>query len=137
MGRIIVHLHGKPSQRNCASLIEEYSERLKSKVKIEYHNSKLTTDEYVSLLPQDTILCDEGGPSFSSVMFAKQFAEWTLSTSDVHIAIGPTDGFPKEISNQKISLSQMTLPHELAAVILIEQLYRSCEINKGSSYHRI
>ena len=39
--------------------------------------------------------------------------------------------------NQKISLSTLTFPHEFAAAILVEQLYRASEIMKGTSYHRV
>ena len=47
------------------------------------------------------------------------------------------DGFPKGLQNQKISLSTLTFPHEFAAAILVEQLYRASEIMKGTSYHRV
>ena len=137
MGRIIVHLHGKPSQRNYAALLEDYSKRLNTKIKFEYHNSKLTPEEYLSSLPEKAILCDEGGKKYSSLEFANQLSKWTIDPSDTHLCIGPADGFPSENHKEKISLSMMTLPHELAAVVLVEQIYRSFEINRGSSYHRI
>jgi 23S rRNA (pseudouridine1915-N3)-methyltransferase len=119
------------------SLIEDYSARLKSKVRIEIHNSKLSSQEYLTKLPSNAILLDEGGEMMTSVGFSKRFDEWTISSDDVHLAIGPADGFPKEHSYSCISLSKMTLPHELAAVVLMEQLYRANEISRGSSYHKI
>ncbi len=137
MGRIIVHLHGKPSQRNYAALLEDYSTRLKSKIKLEYYNSKMTPEDYLSSLPSGAILCDEGGTQYSSIEFADRISEWIISTSDIHLCIGPADGFPTGHGEEMLSLSSMTLPHELAAVVLIEQIYRSFEINRGTSYHRI
>jgi len=119
------------------SLIEDYSARLKSKVRLEIHNSKLSSQDYLSKLPSDAILLDEGGEMMTSVAFSKRFDEWTISSDDVHLAIGPADGFPKGHDYSCISLSMMTYPHELAAVVLMEQLYRANEISRGSSYHKI
>tara|TARA_B100000287_G_C20163683_1_gene595273 strand:+ start:116 stop:529 length:414 start_codon:yes stop_codon:yes gene_type:complete len=136
MGRIIVHLHGTPSNVKMSGLVEDYAARLKSKVRIEIHNSKLSPIDYLSKLPSEVILLDEGGAEMSSEAFAKRFSEWTISTEDIHLAIGPADGFPKDHGHTSISLSKMTFPHELAAVLLVEQLYRANEISRGSSYHK-
>ena len=137
MARIILHLHGKPSDNRFASLIEDYSQRLKSKVKIEIHSSKLSPEQYVSKLPEGSILLDEGGELHDSIQFSELFKQWQLFAKDVNLAIGPADGFPEGLQNQKISLSKLTFPHEFAAAILVEQLYRASEIMKGTSYHRV
>ena len=136
MGRVIVHLHGSPSNAKMSGLIEEYSTRIRSKVKIEVHNSKLTAEEYLGRLPNNVIVLEEGGVEMTSVEFSKKFDNWIISTDDVHLGVGPADGFPKNHTKQSISLSKMTFPHELAAVLLIEQLYRAHEISRGSSYHK-
>ena len=73
----------------------------------------------------------------SSFIFSKMFTNCTIFSDDVHLAIGPADGFPKGHNRSTISLSMMTFPHELAAVLLMEQLYRANEISRGSSYHKI
>ena len=137
MGRIIVHLHGRPSDKKMAGLIEDYSNRLKSKVRLEIHNSKLSNMEYYSRLPDNSILLDECGRMFTSVELSKDFENWAISSDDTNLAIGPADGFPKGHNRDSISLSLMTLPHELAAVLLMEQLYRCNEISRGSAYHRV
>ena len=137
MGRVVVHLHGKPSEKNMAKLIEDYSNRLKSKVRLEISKSKMTQQEYFETLPNGTILLDESGESLSSIEFADRFNSWILSSEDTHLAIGPADGFPKGNSHLSISLSMFTMPHELAAVVLMEQLYRANEIQRGSVYHRV
>ena len=120
-----------------SGLIDEYSQRLKSKVRIEIHSVKLSNDEYLSKLPESAILLDEGGEMMPSLEFSQLFMKWGIATEDAHLAIGPADGFPKGHGRQSISLSPMTFPHELAAVLLIEQLYRSYEISRGSAYHRV
>ena len=137
MGRVVVHLHGNPSDRNVSSIIENYSDRLKSKVRIQIHKVKLSSSEYLDALPDDVILLDESGEILSSIEFAKRFLVWGLSSKETHLAIGPADGFPKDHHKLSISLSQMTLPHELAAAVLLEQLYRAFEIERGSGYHRV
>ena len=137
MGRIIVHLHGRASDSKMNSLIEDYSARLKSKVRLEIHSSKLSSQDYMTKLPEGAILLDEGGEMMTSVNFSKRFDQWTISSDDVHLAIGPANGFPKGHSYPCISLSMMTFPHELATVVLMEQLYRANEISRGSSYHKI
>jgi len=53
-------------------------------------------------------------------------------------AIGPASGFSEETrrsANMMLSLGKMTLPHELARVVLLEQLYRAFTILKGHPYH--
>ena len=137
MGRVVVHLHAKPSEKNMAKLIEDYSNRLKSKVRLEISKSKMTQQEYFETLPNGTILLDESGESLSSIEFADRFNSWILSSEDTHLAIGPADGFPKGNRHLSISLSMFTMPHELAAVVLMEQLYRANEIQRGSVYHRV
>ena len=85
------------------------------------------------------ILLDEGGSQYTSEQLAILCKEWALQGQDTHLAIGPFDGWPKSGKTQKIariSLSLMTFPHELASVLLLEQLYRATEINRGSGYHK-
>jgi len=76
-------------------------------------------------------------------MTSKEMADWLKSaiidSNTTNIAVGPHDGFSKELkksASQIISLSQLTLTHEMAAALLMEQLYRASEINRGSAYHR-
>ena len=137
MGRIILHLHGKPSDKRLGNMIEDYLSRLKSKVKLVTHNVKLSAFEYLEKLPSDTILLDEFGKEMYSIQFSSLFQNWVIDSNDTNLAIGPADGFPKEHGRSAISLSKMTFPHELASVLLIEQLYRANEIIRGTSYHRI
>ena len=63
--------------------------RLKSKVRTEIHNSKLSGYDYLAKLPDDVILLDEVGEEMSSFEFSKRFEKWTISTSDVHLAVRP------------------------------------------------
>ncbi len=85
------------------------------------------------------ILMDSRGKQFSS----EEFAHFLGNHHDRNplplvFAIGPADGFSdaaRTAAHHSISLSKMTLPHELARVVLLEQLYRAFTILKGHPYH--
>ena len=136
MGRIVVHCHGKASDRHLSASIQGYLERLKGKVTLKLHSDKTSPEIYLAAIPKDAILLDEGGEMINSVELAKRFRTWALERDDIHLAVGPADGFLDTSNYETISLSKMTLPHELAALVLVEQLYRAYEIDRGSSYHR-
>ncbi len=94
--------------------------------------------KYLARFAQSKILIlDERGKEFISNNFSNFLFENELE--DVIFVIGGTLGFSKEIFDYKnvtkISLSQMTFPHELTRVILAEQIYRAIAINKNKSYH--
>ena len=56
----------------------------------------------------------------------------------LNLALGPVDGWGEyKRTADLIALSKMTFPHELAAVMLVEQVYRATEIIKGTNYHRV
>ena len=85
------------------------------------------------------MLLDEGGFQEGSVAFAQRFEAWQLSSDNVHLAVGPAEGWPDDVNLAavlRLSLSEMTFPHELAAVMLVEQLYRATELQRGSGYHK-
>ncbi len=141
MGRIFINLHGKAKDKSIQSLMDKYRKRLESEsVKIIEYKDNLTAQEYLNSLEKNAkdsplILFDQDGLMHDSLNFSNLIKSWKLNIKDVHLAIGPASGFPKS-THKKISLSKMTFPHELAAVILIEQIYRSMQIIKGTKYHK-
>ena len=141
MGRIYIHLHGKPKDKSLNSLIEKYSTRLESEpIRIIEHSENLSPTEYIVKLKKyvknaELILLDQNGIAHNSLEFSNLVKSWKLNSEDTHLAIGPALGFPNN-DFSKISLSKMTFPHELAAVFLIEQVYRSMQIIKGTKYHK-
>ena len=86
----------------------------------------------------DIELLDEGGESGTTEWMLKNWKRWRLSDSTTHLAIGPVDGFESEVISKHatISLGLLTMTYEMAAVVLLEQLYRASEIERGSPYHR-
>ena len=142
MARINVHLHGKARDGAYSTLINMYSSRLSGRgVKLIRYSGKIELDVYLSKLENEKgilILLDECGPAITTEMFVKKWNLWRSGTDTVHLAIGPVDGWGNNIDfkHEKLGLGPMTLTYEMAAVVLLEQLYRSSEIEKGSRYHR-
>ncbi len=79
------------------------------------------------------------GESWSSRELAQQTARWDMEGRDVILAIGGADGLAPEVIARAAhvwSLSALTLPHELARLVVLEQLYRAFTIRRGEPYHR-
>jgi len=85
------------------------------------------------------ILLDTDGKQYTSEEFARFLdAQRNRSPYPLLFAIGPADGFSKEVraaATQIISMGKMTMAHELARVVFLEQLYRAFTILKGHPYH--
>ena len=91
----------------------------------------IDTDFIVSL--------DENGSTCSSKNLSKKLSNWMQSFPKVTFIIGGADGLDKTIienSNWTWSLSDLTLPHHLVKIILVEQLYRASTILNNLPYHR-
>jgi len=86
------------------------------------------------------VLLDAGAKACDSEAFAKWIgAQRDTGTKELIFVCGDADGFPgplRERVRQKISLSPMTYSHELARVMLVEQIYRAFAILSGSPYPR-
>ena len=85
------------------------------------------------------VMLDESGKKYSSIELAAIFKKWQLSYSNFTFVIGPADGLGPEIkreADQLLSLSHFTFTHDMALVLLLEQIYRSVTINNNHPYHR-
>jgi 23S rRNA (pseudouridine1915-N3)-methyltransferase len=85
------------------------------------------------------VLMDSRGKQLSSVEFARFIGDYQdRSSQPLAFAVGPANGFSETTRNatqHTISLGNMTLPHELARIVLLEQVYRAFTILKGHPYH--
>lgn len=142
MGRIILHIFGKPKDKNLASILEDYSNRIISRgiiVKTYSDKKNNNYEKYLSNLKGSLIIIDENGMQNTSKELSNLISQISIGDETVNFAVGPPDGFSNKLKNRpikKISLSRMTFPHEMAACILLEQIYRATEIIRGSPYHR-
>ena len=85
------------------------------------------------------VALDERGTAMSTLALAGKLKAWQLESDDVALVIGGPDGLDpafKQAAHERIRLSDLTLPHAFARVLLIEQLYRAWTINAGHPYHR-
>jgi 23S rRNA (pseudouridine1915-N3)-methyltransferase len=89
---------------------------------------------------QDRVVAlDVLGKSMSTESLATQLANWQMNGQDICLLIGGPDGLSAEClqrADTKWSLSDLTLPHPLVRVLLMEQLYRAWTINQNHPYHR-
>jgi len=85
------------------------------------------------------VALDERGTPLSTQALAQQLKQWQLGGDDVALLIGGPDGLDPELraaAHQRVRLSDLTLPHAMVRVLLIEQLYRAWSINANHPYHR-
>ena len=142
MGRVIVHLDRTPKDRSIAAILDGYQNRVRSRgISVQFSESTDSNkyESELSKLSGQLVLLDQRGAAMTSEEMANWLKSATVDGNTTNIAVGPPDGFSKELkksASQIISLSQLTLTHEMTAALLMEQLYRASEINRGSSYHR-
>ena len=85
------------------------------------------------------VALDERGTAMTTVVLADKLRHWQLEADDVALVIGGPDGLEpafRQAAHERIRLSDLTLPHALVRVFLIEQLYRAWSINANHPYHR-
>jgi 23S rRNA (pseudouridine1915-N3)-methyltransferase len=136
---------GKTKQPEIEGLTREYLKRLRHYAEVE---GVVIKDESALLklcarearpVRYSLVLLDSRGRELSSEAFARWLGEYKQrSSTPLIFAVGPSDGFSEEARQSAVlvlSLGKMTLAHELARVVLLEQLYRACTILAGHPYH--
>lgn len=85
------------------------------------------------------VVLDERGTSLNTLALAARLKDWQLGGGDVALVIGGPDGIDpafRQLAHERVRLSDLTLPHAFARVLLIEQLYRAWSVNANHPYHR-
>ena len=138
---------GKLKERFLIEGVAEYVKRIKKFATVEVREVAecRTVEEegqkLLSLMPANSWLCvlDVAGEALSSEDFAKKIAALNLDgVSNLTFAIGGAFGLSEELRRAaafRFSLSQMTFTHQMARLILVEQIYRAFKINRGEPYH--
>jgi 23S rRNA (pseudouridine1915-N3)-methyltransferase len=132
---------GKTRRPEMGAALADYVKRIGHSCPIEVTDVR-DGDAAVKKLDADraatALLLDAGGKAYDSAGFAKWLGEQRdRGTREIIFVCGEADGFPdalRERVQQKISLSAMTYSHELARVMLAEQIYRAFAILSGSPY---
>ena len=85
------------------------------------------------------VVLDEKGDDLTTLKLAKRLEAWMQDGRDVALLIGGADGLDeefKQLADDKLRLSSLTLPHGMARLLLCEQLYRAVSVLKNHPYHR-
>jgi 23S rRNA (pseudouridine1915-N3)-methyltransferase len=134
---------GKTRRSELRSLLDEYVKRISHQCSIEVVEVR-DAEAALKRLDADraaiVLMLDAAGKTFSSEAFAKWLGDHRDGgTREIVFLCGDADGFPEILRQrvkQKFSLGAMTFSHELARVMLAEQLYRAFAILSGSPYPR-
>src|SRR3954471_6861276 len=142
---------GKTKEKHYKALQEEYLRRLSHFVKCEitevrdsapHEGPDIEGKRILEKLNQNSFVCvlDVTGRKLSSPELAHEVEKWQQAAhKEVCFIIGGADGVSAEVAaraDNSISLSFLTFTHEMARVVLIEQLYRAYTIIKGFPYQR-
>tara|TARA_Y100001968_G_scaffold263053_1_gene251532 strand:+ start:879 stop:1316 length:438 start_codon:yes stop_codon:yes gene_type:complete len=132
---------GKIKKKWIHTGIEMYLNRLPGLKVIEIKDSTQKKEEYIIkeiLKKNETIITlNENGQSFTSKQLAQKLLN--LHSQNITFIIGGATGLSPSINTYaswQLSLSSLTFPHEIARLLLIEQLYRAKTIAQGGSYHK-
>lgn len=150
---------GRLKEKYLAEAVKEYSKRLSAYCKLDIveleplrlsdkpSNAEIDnvlekeTEIILKKIPQGSeviTLCIEG-KSLSSNGFASKIKVLENMGKSITFIIGSSYGLSnriKQMSGMRISVSEMTFPHQLFRVMLLEQIYRAFKINEGSAYHK-
>jgi 23S rRNA (pseudouridine1915-N3)-methyltransferase len=153
--RLVVAVVGKPRDRHLAAAIDEYETRAARYWPLDVVEVREASGRGVSAgdartregarlldrLPDAAVViaCDERGDQLTSAEFARVVSAARERAQDVAFVIGGAYGLPDEVrtrASRAIQLAPFTLPHELARLVLAEQLYRAGTIVRGEPYHK-
>lgn len=134
---------------------DDYAKRFPAELKVELktvktepRGSKTLEQLYAAersrieaAIPKGTriVALDERGTALTTVALAAKLKHWQLESDDVALVIGGPDGLDpafRQAAHERIRLSDLTLPHAMVRVLLVEQLYRAWSINANHPYHR-
>ncbi len=147
---------GKIKEKSLKALIDEYIKRISAYSKIEIievndePNDKLEDDKVKALegerilkqIKKDSyvILLSLQGKQLDSIEFAKTLDKInTYNSSHITFVIGGSLGVSNEVEKRAdllLNLSKMTFPHNIARLIILEQIYRAYKINNNETYHK-
>ena len=133
--RVVALGGGRMKSAPLRAACDEYLSRIQ-------HYAKIEEQEVTAArIPEDSrvIALAERGESWTSEQLAELIGRWEMEGRDVTFVIGDHDGLPQAVlqrAERTWSLGPLTLPHELARVVVYEQLYRAHTIRRGEKYHR-
>ena len=138
--KVFLYFVGKPKDPHANALAADYIKRADRYSSAQMTELKPGRNDFWTKHPTATkILLDPAGQSLDSDRFAKLFANAEMLGHDLVFVIGGHDGLPAgwaARADRLLSLSPLTFPHELARVLLAEQIYRAFATLRGHPYPR-
>jgi 23S rRNA (pseudouridine1915-N3)-methyltransferase len=140
--RVTIYSVGKTKETWLQSAIELYRKRLRTTVEVDcvWVRDDSALEEKVAKCTEACIILDERGHQCTSVEFTKRLYDGLEDGgSRLSFFIGGADGLPPALKadpKRLLSLSKLTFTHQMARLLLVEQIYRATEIRKGSGYHK-
>jgi 23S rRNA (pseudouridine1915-N3)-methyltransferase len=153
--RLVVAVVGKPRDRHLAAAIDDYETRAARYWPLEVVEVREASgrgvapddarrreaERLLERLPAPALVlaCDERGDRLTSPQFATLLASARDRAQDVALVIGGAFGLTDEVRSRaarSLQLAPWTLPHEMARLVLAEQLYRAGTIVRGEPYHK-
>ena len=131
---------GKLKQSGLEALVADYQKRSRSFLPVELKHVRAHADLGRARTGQQRrVVLDERGEQLDSEALAQQLGQWRdVGVREVDFFIGDAHGFDaneRAAADRVLGLSRLTLPHRLAQVLLVEQLYRAGTILAGHPYH--
>lgn len=137
--RLVVIQTGRLRDAHVAALRDEFVKRFARFGKLSIVEQEPKGDR--PLWPESArwkVALDERGDQLTSVQFAERLGQWTMQHGEVAFLVGDAYGHHAPslaLADRRLSLGPMVLPHQLAHLVLIEQLYRAATIRAGLPYH--
>ena len=152
--RCLLAVVGRPRNAGLATAIHDYETRAARYWPLEV--AEVREERATSLTPDTVrkregarlreavgaarvIACDETGRTFTSAAFATWLQKQREAARDIAFVIGGAFGLDRSLRDEaaeRLTLAPWTLPHELARLVLAEQLYRAGTIGRGEPYHK-
>lgn len=141
--KIRIVMLGKTSRAECRAMLEDYAQRIRRFAEIELVEVREESAALKKLAfpaGATVVLLDAAGKTHTTASFAQWLGKLRDSGSrEVAFLCGGAAGFPeavRELAGTKLALSALTMPHELARVVLAEQVYRAFTILAGHPYSK-
>ena len=138
--KIHLYFFGKPRDAHANAIAEDYLRRISHYAKAEMSEIRAVRADPLAKHPSAYRVClDPAGKRFDSPAFIAMVERAEREARDLVFVIGGADGLPpgwSEHADLLLSLSPMTLPHELARAMLAEQIYRAFTTLRGHPYPR-
>lgn len=140
--KIRVILLGRTRRAEIRALVDDYLTRIRHYAEVEVTEVREGSDAALQKLKLEpgatTVLLDAAGKQFTSTEFARWLGDLRdRGTRELVFLCGDAEGFPEALrreAKQKLSLSTLTMPHEFARVVLLEQIYRAFATLAGHPY---